>query len=626
MRLYSGTCEDFYADVSNQVLTQKLTDAFRKQAGHAPGAPERRSWQNSLSTLTFACQKAELSDQGIILEYSLPYSSKRLDVMFCGANATGNNSALIVELKQWDECKSADGESVLTWVGGGNREVLHPSIQVGLYRDYLADGNSAFHEGEPDSIPLSACAYLHNYELRPDDPLLDPRFDEDLERAPIFTQPDQDLLVEHLAEQVGAGPGHEVLEQALNGENRPSKKLLRAVASMLDGKPEYILLDEQKIAYERVLTEATGALTGETDGVVLIRGGPGTGKSVIALNLLAELANRGLSAHYATGSKAFTTALRKVAGKQAGKQFKYFNNYAVEPEDSLDVLICDEAHRIRENSVDRWTPKTKRSGKSQIEELMDVSKVSVFFVDDLQVVRPGEVGSAELVREEAAERGAKLFEYQLEAQFRCGGSEGFINWVTNTLGIEDTANPFWDPAEEFDLRIIDSPEALYSAIREKADEGLSARMMAGFCWPWSDSNSDGTLVDDVAIGDFSAPWNAKSDSTGLQKGIPKSENWATQEGGINQIGCVYTAQGFEFEYAGVIFGDDLVYREGQGWIGQRENSEDRVVRNSADDFVDLVKNTYRVLLTRGIRGCYVHFMDEETEHYWRSRILSEDEG
>lgn len=592
--------------------------------GHPPGDSERRSWQNSLSTLNYAARNADLADQGIILEYSLPYSSKRLDVMFCGANSEGQNSALIVELKQWESCRPAEGESVVTWVGGGNREVLHPSVQVGLYRDYLADGNTAFHEDNPGAISLAACAYLHNYKLQPDDPILDARFIEDLESAPIFTQPEQELLVEHLDRTVGSGPGDAVLERALNGENRPSKNLLKAVASMLEGKPEYVLLDEQKVAFDRVMAEAAKALKGVSDGVVLIRGGPGTGKSVIALNLLAELANRGLSAHYATGSKAFTTALRKVAGKRAEKQFKYFHQYPVEDENSLDVLICDEAHRIRKTSVDRWTPKTKRSGKLQVEELMDVSKVSVFFVDDLQVVRPGEVGSAELIREEAEERGASLFEYQLEAQFRCGGSEGFINWITNTLDIEDTANPFWDPEEEFEFGIFETPGGLYEAIRAKAEEGVSARMMAGFCWPWSDSNSDGTLVEDVVIGDFAAPWNAKSDSTGLKKGIPKAENWATQAGGIDQIGCVYTAQGFEFEYAGVIFGNDLVYRDGEGWVGQREESEDRVVRKSTDAFVDLVKNTYRVLLTRGIKGCYVHFMDEETEAFWRSRISSSE--
>ena len=623
MRLYAGTCEEFYDDVSNQVLTQKLTDEFRSQMGHQPGDPERRSWQNSLPMLNFAAEKAGLGSQGIIIEYSLPYSSKRLDVMFCGADSKGQDSALIVELKQWERCKLAEGEYVLTFVGGGNRETLHPSIQVGQYRDYLADGNTAFHEDSEEAIELAACAYLHNYLLEPDDPLMDPRFDADLDKAPVFTQPEQDELVEHLGNTVGGGPGEDVLDRALSGEKRPSKKLLKAVASMLDGKQEYVLLDEQKIAFDRVMTEAEKGLASTTDGVVLIRGGPGTGKSVIALNLLAELAEKGLSAHYATGSKAFTTALRKVAGKQAAQQFKYFNQYPVEQENSLDVLICDEAHRIRETSVHRYTPKTQRSGKSQVEELMHVAKVSVFFIDDLQVVRPGEVGSAELVRMEAEERGADLFEYQLKAQFRCGGSEGFINWVTNTLEIEDTANPFWDPAEEFDFKIFETPDELYDAIRAKAEEGLSARLMAGFCWPWSASNSDGSLVDDVVIGDFAAPWNARPESTGLMKGIPKAENWATQDGGIDQVGCVYTAQGFEFEYAGIIFGPDLVYREGEGWIGQRDQSEDKIVRNSADDFVDLVKNTYRVLLTRGIRGCYVHFMDEETEKHWRSRISAD---
>jgi DUF2075 family protein len=209
----------------------------------------------------------------------------------------------------------------------------------------------------------------------------------------------------------------------------------------------------------------------------------------------------------------------------------------------------------------------------------------------------------------------------LEAQFRCAGFEAFVSWVNNTLGIQRTAHVMWNQADEFDFKIMHSPEALENAIREKLGAKLTARLTGGFCWPWSNPKSDGTLVDDVVIGDYARPWNAKSDSGSLAPGIPKESLWAYDDGGVNQIGCIYTAQGFEFDYVGVIFGPDLIYRpEGADWKGDRTKSYDTVVKRSGDRFTQMVKNTYRVLLTRGMKGCYVHFMDKNTENFFRSRV------
>ncbi len=621
MRLYSGTCEQFYSEIENEQIADLLTGSFKRHFGRMPGKPEQRSWQNSLTSLHFVAKQAGLNEQGVILEYELPYTSKRLDVMFCGADRSGNDAAMIVELKQWEACEPSDGDKVLTWVGGGHRDVLHPSVQVGQYRMYMEDGHTAFHEGD-NLIGLSACAFLHNYRYIDDDPLLDTKFDDDRSKSPLFTKEDRERLTTQMEIAVGGGAGDDVLRRVVEGEHRASRKLLDHVGTMLEGRDEYVLLDEQLVAYDRVMTEARAALAKGEGASVLIRGGPGTGKSVIALNLIAGLSADGHETHYATGSKAFTTALRKIAGKRAAQQFKYFNQYATAPQGELGVLICDEAHRIRESSVSRYTPKDARSGKPQVDELLGASKVSVFFVDDLQVVRPGEVGSADLVREASAQAGRPLFEYELTAQFRCAGSEGFINWVTDVLAIRETANPMWSDDEQFDFRIVDSPQALMDLIAEKAEDGVTARVMAGFCWPWSDPLKDGTLVDNVVVGDFSRPWNAKSGKGRLAKGIPKEEAWATDAGGIEQVGCVYTAQGFEFDYAGVIIGNDLVWRDGRGWVGQKSESHDRIVKQAKTDeeFADLVKNTYRVLLTRGIKGCFVHFVDEETEAYWRGRI------
>lgn len=210
----------------------------------------------------------------------------------------------------------------------------------------------------------------------------------------------------------------------------------------------------------------------------------------------------------------------------------------------------------------------------------------------------------------------------MEAQFRCSGSDSFVNWINNTLGIRRTANVIWDQAQEdFDFKILTSPEELETVIRNKVNEGFTGRVTAGFCWSWSDARNDGTLVDDVVIGDYKRPWDAKDEARKLAPGIPKSSLWAYDPNGINQIGCIYTAQGFEFDYVGVIFGKDLFYNfDYQKWEGHPENSADNVVKRAKGNFVDLVKNTYRVLLSRGMKGCYVYFMDKDTERFFKSRM------
>ncbi len=179
----------------------------------------------------------------------------------------------------------------------------------------------------------------------------------------------------------------------------------------------------------------------------------------------------------------------------------------------------------------------------------------------------------------------------------------------------------WDQNGGFDFKVFESPFELEKAIKGKVAEGNTGRITAGFCWPWSDPDGNGNLINDVVIGDFERPWNAKSGAGRLAKGIPKESLWAYDPNGINQIGCIYTAQGFEFDYVGVIVGKDLVYDlDKQDWEGIKENSYDGAVKRSKDQFTALIKNTYRVLLSRGIKGCYVYFIDKDTERFFKSRM------
>ena len=539
--------------------------------------------------------------------------------MITGLSVDKKKEAVIVELKQWEKTESGDGDKVVTFVGQRERDVLHPSVQVGNYRQYLSDQLVALHEGET-SIRLSACSYLHNYSLEKEDPLFEEKFKAVVAKNPVFSKDDVDKLVEYLNGLIPVGDNGSVIDEVVQSKAKPSKKLLDEIHRVVKEDSRYVLLDEQIIAYNRIVAEVKrSAKTGEK-AAVIIRGGPGTGKSVIALNVMGELSRLGHNTHYVTGSKAFTETIRKILGTRGAQQVKYFNSYMAVEAGSIDVMVCDEAHRIRKTSNNRFTKKDKRSKRSQLEELFEASKVAVFFIDDRQIVRPDEIGSSKLIAEFAQAQGIRLYECDLTAQFRCNGSDAFINWVNHTLGVEVTANPFWEASNPYEFKIFSSPEELEKAIHAKAEEKATALMSAGFCWKWSDPDSSGNLLDDVVIGDWKRPWDAKPDAGKLAKGIPTASLWAHDPNGIGQVGCVYTAQGFEFDYIGVIIGKDLVYRSDQGWVGVKEESCDSMVKRSKDKFVDLVKNTYRVLLTRGMKGCYVYFMDEETRKFFESRI------
>jgi hypothetical protein len=622
MHLYSGSTVDFVEDATHNRIAEKVSEGFERYFRYEPPKSEVQAWRNSLHAVSDVVRHGDLLDHGIVVELQLPLSSRRLDCMLTGHDDAGKGEAVIIELKQWEHAgPSWVDDCVSTFVGGRERDVLHPSRQVGNYERYLLDVHSAFTEGE---IGLQSCSYLHNLKSEDAGELVAEHHRELLQLYPLYAGDQVDALIDYLLANVGGGGGGPVLDEVLRGRYRPHKRLLDHVARMISEDPTFVLLDDQQVAFNAVLAKVRARHLADQPSVILIRGGPGTGKSVIAVNLLAELARQGLTVHHATGSRAFTEALRQRVGSRASALFKYFNSFMEAGEAEFDVLICDEAHRIREYSWNRFTPKADRKDRPQVDELISAAKVSVFFIDDMQVVRPGELGSAALIRDGARRMKADESEFTLETQFRCGGSDAYISWIENTLELNRTPDVMWNAAEEFDFDVVDSPHELEALIRARAEEGFTARMAAGFCWSWSKPNADGTLVNDVVVGDWSMPWNAKPDAGRLAPGIPKSNYWATDPGGLEQVGCIYTAQGFEYDYAGVIVGRDLVYRAREGWVGQPEYSKDGEVRRTAKGdlqrFTRLVQHTYRVLLTRGMLGCFVYFEDDATRDFFLSRI------
>jgi len=622
MRLFEGSTLQFIQDTIQNKIADELKNAFETYYLRKANPREVMSWTNSLQFLKNAVESSNLKDNMIILEYELPYCTRRIDCILFGKGDDKKQNVQIIELKQWENVEDCEIEgNVITFVGGGRSMEPHPSYQVREYHSDLKDFIEIFEE--PD-VALSSCCYCHNYSRKSNSVLFLPKFQDVLKEFPIFTKEDFEKFSSYLKSVLGKGCGLEIFNRFVTSDIRPSKKLLEHTHRIIKGTKVFHLIDEQLAAYNTILDRSKKCSKLKKKSVIIVRGGPGTGKSVIALNVIAELLSKKLSVFHATGSAAFTTTLRKIVGPEASKLFKYFNSFRASrtKENEIDVLVLDEAHRIRKTSNDRYTKKELRTEIPQIDELMRVAKVIIFFIDDLQVVRPYEIGSTELIKETAKRFDAEVFDFELKTQFRCSGSDGYLNWIDNTLELRETEHLFLTKNEKMEFKIFNSPQELYEEIKKRNKEKEnSARLVAGFCWPWSDPNPDGTLKEDVVIGNFRMTWEAKNDAKRLAKGIPKAALWAYDHNGVNQIGSIYTIQGFEFDYVGVIVGKDLVYDPvNKAWVGKLENSADASIKRDKQNFLKYVKSVYRVLLTRGMKGCYVYFMDKETEKFFKSRI------
>jgi hypothetical protein len=596
-----------------QRFSEELAEHMRMAAGLSVSPAERRSWDRSLPILAQDLVQAGLSQVEMLIEYQLPLTSKRADVVLAGQDRrTGGDAYLVVELKQWSHAElfESDPELVLVeHMSGGPK--LHPVLQAQGYCDYLGGYVSVLRDS-PHA--LHGVAYLHNAAKADVADLYD-RVQDD--RTRLFTQTTRGAFVDYLRDRFAAAPGAPAADRFLASDIRPSRQLLKLAAAEIRNQEQFVLLAEQRLAYELVLHAVDRAHEQDTKTVVIVTGGPGSGKSVIALALLGELSRQGRPVLHATGSQSFTQTMRRYVGKgstQVKSMFKYFNNFVDAKRNGLDVLICDEAHRIREVSANRYTPAAKRTGRPQVDELLDAARVPVFLLDEHQVVRPGEIGTVEEISGHAAARGLGVQHVSLDAQFRCGGSRRYEDWVLSLLGLGGRQPVAWAGDDHFDVSLAESPDELESVLRDRLDAGYSARMTAGFCWRWSDPDGD-RLVPDVVIGDWARPWNSKSERT--VGGAPPSALWATLEGGFGQVGCVYTAQGFEYDWNGVIIGPDLLFRDGRLVTARAASKDPALVRGavSEDQADQLIRNTYKVLLTRGMMGTVLYSVDPETQRF-----------
>ena len=617
MIVYSGIKRDFLTSVEQDSIAAEIEENIYNKMHRRTAQNEFRSWENSLEYMYKVLNDTAIPENsGVAIEYNIPQTSKRVDFIISGYGEKHDPNVVIIELKQWDKVDVVQGQDALveTFTGGAVRKVVHPSYQAWSYAAMIYDYNQNVQMG---NIVLHPCAYMHNYRKSNPEKLEQNQYKEYVEEAPVFARGEVSKLREFIKQSVKLGDDKQLLYDIDNGKIKPSKSLQNSIKSMIEGNQEFIMLDEQKVVYEEILKTALKCMSDQKKRTVIVKGGPGTGKTVVAINLLAKLTNEGLFAQYTSKNSAPRNVYaKKLTGHKKSSinnMFKGAGSYIDAETNIVDTIICDEGHRL--------TAKTqlgpKIVGENQIKEIINASLCSVFFIDESQRVTLSDIGTVSEIVKWADELDSEVQEMELVSQFRCDGSDGYLAWLDDVLEIRETAN--FDMKDiDYDIRIMDSPNEVRDLIIECNKTRNQSRILAGYCWAWLKEGQNNSDVHDVKIGDFEMSWNLGNTTT-----------FAIDENSVNEIGCIHTSQGLEFDYVGVIIGDDMRYENGhivtdftkraktdQSLKGikklYKENPE--FALKEADE---IIKNTYRTLMTRGMKGCYVYCTDKNLADHLR---------
>ena len=622
MLIYNGLKSDFMSDTENDVLETKLYDAIKNKMNRSTGLSELNSWRNSLKEMYITLNDSNIpSDVGVAIEYNIPQTSKRVDFLISGYGKDNKGNVIIVELKQWEKLQAIEGQEAIveTFIGGANRRVVHPSYQAWSYAALIKDYNEYVQDAD---IELHPCAYLHNYPRVENDPLDAKQYKEVLADAPAFTYGQRDALRNFIKKSIITGDNEDTLVKIEHGKIRPSKQLQDSISGMLKGNKEFIMLDEQKVVYENILSLSTKCQKDGKKRTIIVEGGPGTGKTVVAINLLAELTKRNQFVQYVSKNAAPRTVYGyKLKGtmkkSSVDNLFKGSGCYTEAPMNSVGTILADEAHRLNEKSG-----MFQNMGENQIKEIIHASRCSVFFIDESQRVTTSDIGSIAEIEKWAERENSEVIKMELVSQFRCNGSDGYLAWIDDVLQIRDTANYDLEGID-YDIRICDSPKEMEHIVIEKNRIRNRARILAGYCWNWPKDTRNDVNYHDIKIGDYGISWN-----------LDGGDAFAINPDSVHEAGCIHTSQGLEFDYVGVIIGDDMRYENGeivtdyskraktdQSMKGIKGLAKDDPEKASqlADE---IIKNTYRTLMTRGMKGCYVYCTDSELAAYLKERLKS----
>ncbi len=620
MIVYDGTKNDFLKSVESDTIALEIEDNIYHKMHRATAKNEFRSWENSLKHMYIVLNDAKIpTDAGIAIEYNIPQTSKRVDFLISGYDYTNKGNVVIIELKQWDAINAVPGLDALveTYTGNAIRRVVHPSYQAWSYSMLIKDYNETV---QNNNIVLSPCAFLHNYRRQENDPLDKPQYDLYLDEAPAFTKGEIEKLRDFIKKSIIFGDNNELLYQIEHGRIKPSKSLQDSLAAMLKGNKEFTMIDEQKVVYEEILDISCKSQQDSKKRVVIIKGGPGTGKTVVAINLLSDLTRKEQFCQYVSKNSAPRNVYQKklkgeIKKSSVDNMFKGSGIYTEAPLSAVDTILVDEAHRLNAKSG-----MFHNLGENQIKEIINAAKCSVFFIDESQRVTINDIGSIEEIERWAKRLSAEVYHQELTSQFRCNGSDGYLAWLDDVLEIRSTAN--YDMNDiDYDIRIVDTPHEIKNIILERNRNSNRSRILAGYCWNWIRQGKNDSTVHDIKINDFEMSWN-----------LGNSTTFAIDEGSVHEVGCIHTSQGLEFDFVGVIIGEDMRYEHGRIVTDfTKRASTDQSLKGiksmykkdpqKACEIADeIIKNTYRTLMTRGMKGCYVYCVDPKLANYLKERL------
>ena len=620
MIVYNGNKRQFVEDVKSNDIAPKILSLIRSKGLNAGQDREFDSWHNSMQFMRNIVDDREIDDDvQVAIEYNIPQTSKRVDFILIGADDDDRDNIVIVELKQWSEAEIVDDQmhySVRTFVANDRRIVAHPSYQAYSYSRILSNYSQFIQD---QNIGLWPCSYLHNYRPEYKSALASEIYKEWYTAAPFFIRDESQQFASFIKKYVTRkSKKGDLLYLIEDGRIRPTKSLQDALSEMVKGNPVFDLLDEQAVCFDMCIKTMLQCRKDGKKRTIVIQGGPGTGKSVLAVNLLMELINRAFNTAYVTKNSAPRQAFLSLLTRNRANRFvdiehlfrSPFNLCSV-PDNGYDCLIVDEAHRLVKKMYRDW------GGENQVKEVIAASLFSVFLIDEDQAVTTKDIGSVGEIRKWCEALGSRMImteETKLVSQFRCNGSDAYIQFIDNVLQRTKEIVPVSVSELNYDFRIFDSPVEMRETLREKNAIDNKARMVAGYCYDWNVMHHRGDI--DIELpGGFQAQWNLANDKI-----------WAINPASFEQVGCIHTAQGLEFDYVGVLIGRDLSYDPLTGLIVtdkaqiSRDDNSSGIRTASDADARRLILNTYKTLLTRGQKGCYVYCEDDALRAYLKSMI------
>lgn len=616
MIIYNKSLKDFRTDVTFNMMQSILLKTLREKGLSGGSASEINSWNNSLHFMKDVLDDSYFDNEcQVAIEYNIPQTSKRVDFMIMGNN-NEEDHVVIIELKQWSRVNKVDDNcdhSIMSDLRS-HEPVAHPSYQAYSYKqlilDYCNDSVSI------NNKTLKPCAYLHNLseEYRP--VIEDNLYHEWIEEAPVFLQSDvlklRNFIKNYIKLKANDGS---LLYKIEEGRLKPTKSLQDALDSMLCGNEEFHMIDEQVVAYDKIMKAIKESQNDTRKHVLIITGGPGTGKSVLAINILARcIIDLKLNASYITKNmaprKCYANLLTKGNAKKMVNLQKAIQSPWCLPNtiyNGLDVGIFDEAHRMQKKPY-------RYLGNDMLEDAIKASKVSIFFVDDDQRITINDKYDVNSIITYAKKENAIIHKpYELTSQFRCDGSDGYISFLNNLLEIKQTANTNFE-FNNLKVKVFDDPIKMRDELRELNKINNKTRMIAGYCYDWNVKNKKGEW-DIILPNGFKAKWNLAND-----------DHRAVNPNSFEEVGCIHTCQGMEFDYVGVFIGKDLYFKDGHVQTNRNAISKDdktsgiRLKSTSNEEADKLIRRTYKVLLTRGIKGCYIYCEDEALRNYLKEKL------